>query len=71
MSTANSNSIQALDKESFVRSIMDWLSQHPGCCLAHGTPYAAGYRDGFLQAVGILKEMMEECMTNDNESTNS
>lgn len=43
-----------------VNEIKQWLNSNPGSCLANGErgSYARGYREGFLQAVGIVREMM-------------
>lgn len=52
-----------------LQTIREYINTYPGSCLANGEPrsYARGYREGFLYAMQIIREMLNESETNNND----
>lgn len=54
-----------------LQTIREYINTYPGSCLANGEPrsYVRGYREGVLYAMQIIREMLNESeTTNNNEA---
>ena len=52
-----------------LQTIREYINTYPDSCLANGEPrsYARGYREGFLYAMQIIREMLNESETTNND----